>query len=80
MWEASAASDGEAASVKFTYLSPDGEEGYPGNLRVEVGGRGDRLMGLSLILEEGGVLQVESAYAHRAWYSGLLCPFCTESG
>ena len=26
----------EKASVRFTYLSPDGEEGYPGSLRVAV--------------------------------------------
>src|SRR6266404_5405351 len=29
-WSAEA----ESPSVKFTYLSPDGEEGYPGNLSV----------------------------------------------
>jgi aldose 1-epimerase len=28
--------DGAEPSVKFTYLSPDGEENYPGNLRVVV--------------------------------------------
>jgi aldose 1-epimerase len=26
----------EAAAVRFSYLSPDGEEGYPGNLKVTV--------------------------------------------
>jgi len=31
-WRAEA----EPSSVKFTYLSPDGEEGYPGNLAVTV--------------------------------------------
>ena len=31
-WRAEA----ESTSVKFTYLSPDGEEGYPGNLAVTV--------------------------------------------
>lgn len=33
LWEAEPQADG---SVKFTYTSPDGEEGYPGNLHVTV--------------------------------------------
>lgn len=32
MWSCEA----EAASLSFSYLSPDGEEGYPGNLQVKV--------------------------------------------
>ena len=35
LWQAEAR-DGAEPSVKFTYLSPDGEENYPGNLRVTV--------------------------------------------
>lgn len=36
-WQAEALPAGErAASVRFTYLSKDGEEGYPGNLTVKV--------------------------------------------
>jgi len=36
-WRAEALPVGErAASVRFTYLSKDGEEGYPGNLTVKV--------------------------------------------
>ncbi len=31
-----AAEPQQGASVKFSYLSPDGDEGYPGNLSVEV--------------------------------------------
>jgi aldose 1-epimerase len=31
-----AATPGDGASVKFTHLSPDGDEGYPGNLQVAV--------------------------------------------
>ncbi|MBI4582930.1 MAG: galactose mutarotase [Planctomycetes bacterium] len=36
VWKAVAAESAEGPSVKFTCLSPDGEEGYPGNLHVEV--------------------------------------------
>jgi aldose 1-epimerase len=35
LWRAEALADDEPA-VKFTYTSPDGEEGYPGNLAVTV--------------------------------------------
>jgi aldose 1-epimerase len=36
VWKAEPVKSGEGAAVKFTYLSPDGEEGYPGNLNVTV--------------------------------------------
>jgi aldose 1-epimerase len=35
-WNAKDVSSGSVQSVEFTYLSPDGEEGYPGNLKVKV--------------------------------------------
>jgi aldose 1-epimerase len=35
LWEATPM-DGEEPALKLTYLSKDGEEGYPGNLQVEV--------------------------------------------
>lgn len=36
LWHGEAASTDHAASVAFTYTSPDGEEGYPGALAVTV--------------------------------------------
>ncbi|MCL5096287.1 MAG: galactose mutarotase [Candidatus Omnitrophica bacterium] len=36
VWKAESIVNDDGASVRFTYLSPDGEEGYPGNLLVEV--------------------------------------------
>jgi aldose 1-epimerase len=36
VWEAEPASDSSSASLILTYLSKDGEEGYPGNLSVKV--------------------------------------------
>ena len=36
LWTAEPISTAGARGVKFGYLSPDGEEGYPGNLRVAV--------------------------------------------
>jgi aldose 1-epimerase len=36
VWKAEPAPAKAGASVKFTYLSPNGEEGYPGNLSVTV--------------------------------------------
>lgn len=36
MWRAEPAFQGDQPGVKFTYTSPDGEEGYPGNLKVEM--------------------------------------------
>ena len=35
MWEAEPVSSNEGSGVRFTRLSVDGEEGYPGNLQVE---------------------------------------------
>ncbi len=34
MWAPSVRETGDSASVEFRYFSPDGEEGYPGNLEV----------------------------------------------
>jgi aldose 1-epimerase len=36
LWDAEALLRGEAVGVKLDYLSPDGEEGYPGNLTATV--------------------------------------------
>jgi aldose 1-epimerase len=36
VWKADEVKKGNAVGVKFTYRSPDGEEGYPGNLDVTV--------------------------------------------
>lgn len=36
VWNANAMDGEEGASVEFSYLSPDGEEGYPGNLDIRV--------------------------------------------
>jgi aldose 1-epimerase len=35
VWDFSEISDSSSAGLKLTYLSADGEEGYPGNLKVE---------------------------------------------
>lgn len=36
IWDAETVEREDAAGVKFSYLSPDGEEGYPGNLQCSV--------------------------------------------
>ena len=36
VWAATYRSDAQQCSVEFTYRSPDGEEGYPGNLDIRV--------------------------------------------
>jgi aldose 1-epimerase len=36
VWDARVVSDGKVPAVEFTYLSRDGEEGYPGNCTVRV--------------------------------------------
>lgn len=36
VWSAGASTDANGANLKLTYLSRDGEEGYPGNLNIKV--------------------------------------------
>ena len=36
MWEARVIETGDEIGVEFFYMSPDGEEGYPGNLNMKV--------------------------------------------
>lgn len=36
VWEGATSSDSESATLSLTYLSPDMEEGFPGNLKVKV--------------------------------------------
>ncbi len=36
LWEAATFNEGNTQGVKFSYFSKEGEEGYPGNLQVEV--------------------------------------------
>ncbi|MBT2657186.1 galactose mutarotase [Bacillus sp. ISL-18] len=36
IWNASIDENDEEVSVQFSYLSPDGEEGYPGNVNIKV--------------------------------------------
>src|SRR5919197_844000 len=36
LWEATEIADGQGVGVRLAYASPDGEEGYPGTLRVDV--------------------------------------------
>lgn len=36
VWQSAATRDADASSVRFTYVSPAGEEGYPGTLTVTV--------------------------------------------
>ena len=36
VWKARDASDGQSQRLELSYLSKDGEEGYPGNLSVTV--------------------------------------------
>jgi aldose 1-epimerase len=36
VWDAEVLNDSESPSVKFSYLSPDKEQGFPGNVKVEV--------------------------------------------
>jgi len=36
VWDGESSQNADGASVAFTYLSKDGEEGFPGNLRVKV--------------------------------------------
>ena len=36
VWDREVVENGDASGVRFTYLSPDGEEGYPGNVLIKV--------------------------------------------
>lgn len=36
LWDSNVIHNGNEARIEFTYLSPDGEEGYPGNLELKV--------------------------------------------
>lgn len=36
LWEAEKITEGDSLALRLTYLSRDGEEGYPGNLQVQV--------------------------------------------
>src|SRR5690606_26277369 len=36
VWHAAPFEETDGAGVEFTYTSPDGEEGYPGNVEVKV--------------------------------------------
>ncbi|MDN3449535.1 aldose epimerase family protein [Planococcus sp. APC 3906] len=36
LWDSNVIQKEDGASIEFTYLSPDGEEGYPGNLKLSV--------------------------------------------
>ena len=36
IWQAEPRSSGDGPSIQFSHVSPDGDEGYPGTLRVEV--------------------------------------------
>lgn len=36
VWKAASSEDAQGEAVRFTYVSPDGEEGYPGTLTVSV--------------------------------------------
>lgn len=49
LWKAEEVRSKDGAGVKFSYLSKDGEEGYPGNLKVEV----------QYILRDKNTLEVE---------------------
>ncbi len=51
LWEAEPFEEPQAVGVKFSYLSPDGEEGYPGNLACTVTYR----------LTEGNELRIDYA-------------------
>ena len=49
VWDAKVVKGADAVSLVLSYLSPDGEEGYPGNLQVEV----------TYIIDEGNQVRID---------------------
>ncbi len=51
VWDAREIKDTSAVSLELTYLSKDGEEGYPGNLKVKVTYTLDNANDLTMVIE-----------------------------
>ena len=56
LWGAEVVKTEDSVGVRFTYLSPSGEEGYPGNLSVEVRLFPSHVSALLGVEPQGGVL------------------------